>query len=156
MYSTFFTTSGVGTIDFVLFHLIVSRCYANKVLTLSTSVCLLISIAGKALQAHCHFICTQRTYTHAAQVIAMVCHLVERKENGPYLIVAPASVLPNWRAELTRWAPSLSVVDYRGSGDVRADIWARQVAGGVHIGFEMESTSARTVLLSNDPSTMCL
>lgn len=47
----------------------------------------------------------------------------------PFLIAAPSSVLPNWAAELARWAPGLRVVDYRGSADTREDIWRTQVSG---------------------------
>ena len=42
------------------------------------------------------------------QVISLVCHLVgERQEVRPFLIAVPSSVLPNWEAELKRWAPTL-------------------------------------------------
>jgi SNF2 family DNA or RNA helicase len=44
------------------------------------------------------------------QIIALVTYLVESRGNqGPYLIAAPASVLPNWAAEFERWAPDLKV-----------------------------------------------
>lgn len=44
------------------------------------------------------------------QVIAMMCHLIATQGAGPpFLIAAPASVLPNWAAELARWAPKLRV-----------------------------------------------
>eukprot|EP00955_Chlamydomonas_euryale_P078338 363132-Chlamydomonas_euryale.AAC.18 len=56
------------------------------------------------------------------QVIAMMCHLVEvQKTQAPFLIIAPASVLPNWKAELERWAPCLKVLVYRGSARDRAE-----------------------------------
>ena len=49
------------------------------------------------------------------QVIALLCHLVERRGMaGPFMIVAPASVLPNWTAEIARWAPTLRVASYWG------------------------------------------
>ena len=34
--------------------------------------------------------------------------------SGPFLIAAPAAVLPNWENEFKRWAPSIKVVSYRG------------------------------------------
>ncbi|KAL4547969.1 hypothetical protein Ndes2526B_g07184 [Nannochloris sp. 'desiccata'] len=34
--------------------------------------------------------------------------------SAPFLIAAPASVLPNWENEFKRWAPSIKVVSYRG------------------------------------------
>jgi hypothetical protein len=44
------------------------------------------------------------------QIIALVAYLVEsRGSQGPFLVAAPASVLPNWAAEFKRWAPDLKV-----------------------------------------------
>ena len=40
------------------------------------------------------------------QTIALMLH---RKEEGPSLVVAPTSVVANWRKEITRFAPTLSV-----------------------------------------------
>ena len=62
------------------------------------------------------------------QVIALVAHCIETvtaATNGnsitgskvwgaPFLIAAPASVLPNWENEFKQWAPSIKVVSYRG------------------------------------------
>ncbi|GJP36174.1 hypothetical protein CLOM_g20699 [Closterium sp. NIES-68] len=62
------------------------------------------------------------------QVIALLCYLVEvKKIPGPFLIVAPASVLPNWVAEFGRWAPSLRVSRYSGMPDKRAAIFSREI-----------------------------
>ena len=53
-----------------------------------------------------------------------------QKEHGPSLVVAPASVVPNWKSEIERFAPSLNVqilnfaqdrkevIDNAGPGDV--------------------------------------
>ncbi|CAI5934825.1 unnamed protein product [Closterium sp. NIES-64] len=61
-------------------------------------------------------------------VIALLCYLVEvKKIPGPFLIVAPASVLPNWVAEFARWAPSLRVSRYSGMPDKRAAIFSREI-----------------------------
>ena len=35
-------------------------------------------------------------------------------DEGPHLVVAPASLLENWERELKRWCPSLAVVSYYG------------------------------------------
>ena len=43
------------------------------------------------------------------QAIALLC-----ARPGPTLVVAPTSVVPNWIAELARFAPHLVVVDHRG------------------------------------------
>lgn len=58
----------------------------------------------------------------------MIVYLKDvRKLPGPYLIAAPLTVLPNWRAELQRWAPGLRVIEYRGSPDVRTNLWTQEV-----------------------------
>ena len=44
------------------------------------------------------------------QAIAMMLH---QAENGPILVVCPASVVPNWGTELQKFAPSLNVVNLR-------------------------------------------
>ena len=43
------------------------------------------------------------------QVIGYWLGLKERGEPGPHLLVAPASLLANWRSELARFGPSLAV-----------------------------------------------
>ncbi|GIL43611.1 hypothetical protein Vafri_1303, partial [Volvox africanus] len=81
------------------------------------------------------------------QVIALMCYLVEvRGQSGPFLIAAPSSVLPNWASELARWAPSLRVVDYRGSAETREQIWFEQICGhgGVGGGGRQRSGSSRS------------
>lgn len=35
-------------------------------------------------------------------------------DDGPHIIVVPASLLENWQRELQRWCPSLKVVLYYG------------------------------------------
>lgn len=66
----------------------------------------------------------------------MMCHLIETKGKGPpFLIAAPASVLPNWGAELARWAPSLRVVQYKGSAAERENTYNTQVGVGRGLRF---------------------
>lgn len=43
------------------------------------------------------------------QTLAMICHARERWDVGPFLVVAPASVVSNWAAETRRFAPDLDV-----------------------------------------------
>ena len=64
----------------------------------------------------------------------MICHFTEQKSaSGPYLICCPASVLPNWSAELQRWAPKLRVVEYKGSMEAREETYYKKVSQcGVH------------------------
>jgi len=42
------------------------------------------------------------------QCIALICHLVANGIEGPFLICAPLSTIPNWIAELKRFAPKVS------------------------------------------------
>lgn len=53
------------------------------------------------------------------QVIALFCHLLERRQNGPYLIIAPLSTIPNWISEFERFAPNLAVVLFHGKPEDR-------------------------------------
>ncbi|RZC40259.1 lymphoid-specific helicase-like, partial [Asbolus verrucosus] len=55
------------------------------------------------------------------QIIALFCHLYERKVNGPFLIVAPLSTLGNWESEFKKFAPQLPVVRLQGNQDERRD-----------------------------------
>lgn len=57
------------------------------------------------------------------QTIALFAHLIEyKKEYGPYLVVVPLSTVSNWLLELTKWAPSISKVAYKGAPAVRKAI----------------------------------
>jgi ATP-dependent helicase STH1/SNF2 len=63
------------------------------------------------------------------QTIALITHLMERKANpGPYLIVVPLSVLPNWRLELEKWAPSVKLVVFKGPDATRKRIFKEEMA----------------------------
>ncbi len=45
------------------------------------------------------------------QALALICHARERDaDTGPFLVVAPTSVVANWVAEAARFAPGLTVV----------------------------------------------
>ncbi|KAJ8969680.1 hypothetical protein NQ314_001642 [Rhamnusium bicolor] len=55
------------------------------------------------------------------QVIALICHLLERNTLGPYLIVAPLSTIPNWESEFKRFAPRIPLVVFCGSQFERID-----------------------------------
>ncbi|XP_017887848.1 lymphoid-specific helicase-like, partial [Ceratina calcarata] len=49
------------------------------------------------------------------QIIALLCHLIEKRQNGPYLLVVPLSTVPNWLIEFERFAPKLPVVLFHGA-----------------------------------------
>ncbi|XP_054016394.1 lymphoid-specific helicase-like [Hylaeus anthracinus] len=53
------------------------------------------------------------------QVIALICHLLEKQQDGPYLIIAPLSTIPNWMIEFERFAPKLPVFLLHGTVNER-------------------------------------
>ncbi|KAI4497049.1 hypothetical protein M0802_007795 [Mischocyttarus mexicanus] len=53
------------------------------------------------------------------QVIALICHLIEKRQSGPYLIIAPLSTIPNWMSEFAKFAPFLPVVLFHGTRSER-------------------------------------
>ena len=57
------------------------------------------------------------------QAVAALRILKARGEIGLCLVVAPASVLDQWRREIARWAPEMSAIIIRGSADDRAWQW---------------------------------
>jgi ATP-dependent helicase STH1/SNF2 len=65
------------------------------------------------------------------QTISLITYLAEKKGAfGPWLMVVPLSTVDNWLSELTRWAPSVSVVVYRGTPDERKSIFETEIATG--------------------------
>ena len=62
------------------------------------------------------------------QAIAMMLHLAE---NGPMLVVCPASVVPNWGSELRKFAPTLNPIILRQGNREEASAMSRTAA---HIG----------------------
>ena len=67
------------------------------------------------------------------QALAMMCHARESGElteaSGPFLVVAPTSVVGNWVAEARRFAPGLKVVAVTETSAKRATPLAEDVAG---------------------------
>ncbi len=61
------------------------------------------------------------------QVIAALRVLFVRRAIESALVVAPASVLDQWRQELQKWAPELRAMIVRGTQEDRAWQWAAQV-----------------------------
>ncbi|KAK4790333.1 hypothetical protein SAY86_017637 [Trapa natans] len=54
------------------------------------------------------------------QTISLIAYLIENKGvTGPYLIIAPKAVLPNWMNEFSTWAPSIRAILYDGRLDER-------------------------------------
>ncbi|KAG0304198.1 hypothetical protein BGZ98_005812 [Dissophora globulifera] len=50
-----------------------------------------------------------------AQVIAFLAHLLEKGEDGPFLVIVPASTLSNWMREFEKFCPTLDVRAYYGT-----------------------------------------
>eukprot|EP00835_Amoeboradix_gromovi_P000946 NODE_36_length_31474_cov_0.342438.p2 type:complete len:680 gc:universal NODE_36_length_31474_cov_0.342438:8852-6813(-) len=54
------------------------------------------------------------------QSIALISYLISVKQQmGPYLIVVPLSTLSNWSNEFQKWSPSISILAYKGSPQMR-------------------------------------
>lgn len=77
------------------------------------------------------------------QIIALIAHLRSCDTPGPFLIVGPLAVLPNWINEFTKWLPSCPVVLYHGSKADRADIRSRKMpqSGSKGMDFPIVVTS---------------
>src|SRR6185295_5111322 len=58
------------------------------------------------------------------QVLALLLLLEQKGDRGPHLLVVPASLLGNWRAEMERFAPSLRPVTLHPSATSAADLAA--------------------------------
>lgn len=57
------------------------------------------------------------------QAISLLCHLHDTGSPvQPFLVLSPLSVVSNWCAELSKFAPSLSVVQYTGNKQEREEI----------------------------------
>ncbi len=69
------------------------------------------------------------------QCVTMLGFLAEQvKVPGPFLVVVPLSVIPNWMREFTRWCPQVNTVVYVGdatSRDVRVLVGG---CGGADVG----------------------
>eukprot|EP00186_Timspurckia_oligopyrenoides_P004169 CAMPEP_0182444864 /NCGR_PEP_ID=MMETSP1172-20130603/3175_1 /TAXON_ID=708627 /ORGANISM="Timspurckia oligopyrenoides, Strain CCMP3278" /LENGTH=725 /DNA_ID=CAMNT_0024640511 /DNA_START=35 /DNA_END=2212 /DNA_ORIENTATION=+ len=56
------------------------------------------------------------------QSIGLLCYLRQVGSFGPFLIVAPLSVLHGWKSEIERAAPSVSAIVFHGSKEERNEI----------------------------------
>ena len=46
-------------------------------------------------------------------------HMSKTQVRGPFLIVAPLSLVAQWQSEAATWAPDMNVILYHGSADAR-------------------------------------
>ena len=68
------------------------------------------------------------------KTLQMIAHILARREageEGPTLVVCPASLVYNWMAELERFAPSLRAVALTGAAPARAAAIARSAESDV-------------------------
>ncbi|KAG6933592.1 SMARCAD1-like protein [Chelydra serpentina] len=56
------------------------------------------------------------------QAIAFLAYLYQEGDQGPHLIVVPASTLDNWIREVNLWCPALDVLFYYGSQEDRKQL----------------------------------
>lgn len=59
------------------------------------------------------------------QVIALVCHLLEKGVAGPFLIIVPLSTLPNWESEFRRFAPKIPAIVFYGNESQRRGLYRK-------------------------------
>ena len=64
------------------------------------------------------------------QTVGLIAHLRANGIYGPFMILGPLSVLPNWVSEVERWCPSQPVILYHGSRQERADLRSRHMPTG--------------------------
>ncbi|XP_012502613.1 PREDICTED: SWI/SNF-related matrix-associated actin-dependent regulator of chromatin subfamily A containing DEAD/H box 1 [Propithecus coquereli] len=65
------------------------------------------------------------------QAIAFLAYLYQEGNNGPHLIVVPASTIDNWLREVNLWCPTLKVLCYYGSQEER-----KQIRFNIHSRYE--------------------
>lgn len=46
------------------------------------------------------------------------------------MIIAPLSTITNWAIEFERWAPTLDVIVYKGTKEVRKNMFKQRMKGG--------------------------
>jgi len=56
------------------------------------------------------------------QTVVFLALLKHLGEEGPHLVIVPASVLSNWENEFARFAPDVNVMRYHGSAAERLDL----------------------------------
>ena len=56
------------------------------------------------------------------QTIGLLSYLREKGVNGPFLVVGPVEVMPNWIREIKRFCPSLDTLQYHGTQKERREM----------------------------------
>jgi len=47
------------------------------------------------------------------QAIAFYCFLIEMGINGPFLVIAPLSTIPNWLSEFSKFSPQVIFIQFK-------------------------------------------
>lgn len=81
--------------------------------------------------------------------------LLDKESEGPSLVVAPASVVPNWRNELQRFAPTLSVTILNAAED-RDEAIKEAQAGDVVVSTYALINICREQLAAKEWNIICL
>ena len=89
------------------------------------------------------------------KTIQTIAFLLSKASKGPSLVVAPASVAPNWKVEFDKFAPSLNVTMLNYETD-RDEAIRRAKAGDVVVCTYMLLLSVKTEIVSKQWSTICL
>lgn len=56
------------------------------------------------------------------QIIGFISYIIEKGVSGPFLIIVPLSVLPNWKNEFTKFAPDIPVITFHGNAKERKEL----------------------------------
>ncbi|TBT99587.1 subunit Snf22 of SWI/SNF chromatin-remodeling complex, partial [Hamiltosporidium magnivora] len=78
------------------------------------------------------------------QIIGFISYLTYNKNiKGSYIIICPLSVISNWKKEINKWCPTLSVIEYKGIPEVRKGIQRelRSMLGGSTYSFSNSTYS---------------
>eukprot|EP00276_Gloeochaete_wittrockiana_P007482 CAMPEP_0184664646 /NCGR_PEP_ID=MMETSP0308-20130426/53797_1 /TAXON_ID=38269 /ORGANISM="Gloeochaete witrockiana, Strain SAG 46.84" /LENGTH=1546 /DNA_ID=CAMNT_0027108181 /DNA_START=71 /DNA_END=4711 /DNA_ORIENTATION=+ len=87
----------------------------------------------------------------SVQCISMISYLMESKKiKGPFMVLAPLSILGNWEREFSRWTPSVKVLKYGGDKNAREVLrneWFTKKRGSDQLPFNVLLTSYEMVIL---------
>ena len=89
------------------------------------------------------------------KTIQTITFLLSKAEEGPALVIAPASVAPNWQTEFEKFAPSLHVSLLNFESD-RHETIRRAKAGDVVVCTYMLLLSVKEDITSKQWNTICL
>ena len=89
------------------------------------------------------------------KTIQTITFLLSKKDEGPSLVIAPASVAPNWKTEFSKFAPSLNVTMLNFSPD-RREVIKNAKAGDVVVTTYGLLLSVKDYITKKTWTTICL